>query len=125
MIRALIAGLAAALIVPVAAYLGLGQALGAHPFWDVQTAWIGAAIGLVAGLVFARLPGKAVLPAFALLALGAWGAAAWGKARFAASFADDRFAGQIWYVGFILAAAAAAACLVSAALRLSFPRRAS
>ena len=51
------------------------------------------------------------------LMLLTYGAATWGKAAFAASYAENGFAGQIWYFGWIAAAAGATATIVSLLLR--------
>ena len=90
---------------PVLAWLGLSRALGAHPFWDFKTALIGAPVGVVAGLAassLARWPRIAL--AIAVLA-AATVLAVYGKTRFAASYAEDALAGQLWYFGWVGVAA--------------------
>ena len=78
---------------------GMFVKLGAHPWWAVQVALIGAPIGaLVAMAPFTQ--GKRLLLGLVVLALCA-GAAYYGKTQFAASFAEDAFAGRMWYFGWI------------------------
>ena len=109
--RILIAGVAAGALVLGAAYLGLAQWLGAHPWWATQVAWIGAPIGLVIAALMVTRRSWRPLGASAILTLIAFGAASLGKARFAASYAEDMLAGQIWYWGWIATALFAAATL--------------
>lgn len=80
---------------------GLAVHLGAHPFWADTVVWIGAALGLVAALLSERMRPSLGLGGFALVtALAVWAAVA-GKARFVASYAEDAFAGRLWYFGWI------------------------
>ena len=104
----------AALVVPIAAHLGLSQSLGAHPFWAVQIGWVGAGIGVVLALLAFWLPRIWATAGFGVLALAAFAVAHLGKVRFAASFAEDQFAGQMWYFGWIAVATFLAATIVSA-----------
>ena len=93
-----------ALFVPIAlAWFGLSRILGAHPYWEVQTIAIGAPIGLAAafGMFFAGLNHKVTAITSIALLLGSMAGATYGKAVFVASYADDRFAGQLWYFGWI------------------------
>ena len=115
------AGVAAALI--AATLMGATEALGAHPFWAVQTAAVGAAGGAVAfvGLRLAGVrPGRiTLLGGAALVASGL--AAHYGKAAFAASFAENAMAGRAWHLGWF--AVAGAACLaLSGAFALALRR---
>ena len=100
---------AAALI--AAAFAGLPEALGAHPFWAVQTGALGAAGGAAAfvGLRLAGFrPGAALLLGVEeLLASGL--AVHFGKAAFVASYAENALAGRAWYLGWF--ALAGSACL--------------
>jgi hypothetical protein len=58
-----------------------------------------------------------------LLVLGlAIAAATYGKAQFAASFAEDSFAGRLWYFGWI-GIAAGDAIIVAALALFAFPER--
>ncbi len=103
-------------------YLGGTQLLGAHPFWATQITLIGAPIGLfLAWLAALRLPGIPAVIGFAILTGAALATARYGQAGFAASFAEDQFAGQLWYFGWI-ASAAGFAALVASLSRL-LPRK--
>jgi hypothetical protein len=112
--------LVAALVVAAAAALGLFTAFGAHPWWAARVGWTGAGIGalLVLALhaVGVRPAGRTLLAALAL-AEAAW--IAWtGKARFAASYAEDALAGRMWHFGWI-AIAASATLLLAGLLALA------
>lgn len=106
-----------------AAWFGLTRALGAHPFWDVQVALIGAPLGVMAAVALraTRVPPIAGLVLWGAVAVAAALAAWWGKTGFAASYAEDRVAGLFWYYGWIGACAGFAAAIYSAA-RLVTPR---
>lgn len=97
-----IAVAALALIVPVAlAWIGVSRSLGAHPFWDIKTAVIGAPVGCVLGLALMRLgPAARLTAGLAMLGLAAT-IARYGKTQFAASYAEDALAGKLWYFGWI------------------------
>lgn len=99
------------LIVIVAAHWGASRAYGAHPFWSTSIAWIGAPTGVVFALLIRRRrwPVRLCL-ASSLLALSVM-AAHQGRLAFAASFAEDRLAGQAWYLGWIGVAAASSALI--------------
>ncbi|MBT8417435.1 MAG: hypothetical protein KJO42_08335 [Silicimonas sp.] len=105
----------AALLVILAANGGLTVLLGAHPFWSVSIAWVGVPIGLIAALTVKSLDWRWSLriALFAVLLGLAYLTASLGKERFAASFAEDAFAGRLWYFGWI-AVAASATALISA-----------
>lgn len=94
---------------------GLPQTLGAHPWWATRVIWIGLPIGLVlAGLAGVAYSGRfARVAAFALLTLAAIATTYIGKTRFAASYAEDAVAGQMWYFGWIAICALTAATLAS------------
>lgn len=108
--------LAPALII-LAAWAGLTQAMGAHPFWSLQVALIGAPIGAVlsALLLVLRVPKLPRSLLWAVLTIAAFALTSLGKQRFAASYAEDAFAGQLWYFGWITTCACAAAFLASLA----------
>ena len=102
-------------MVPVAlGWLGAFQTLGAHPWWALKVALIGAPIGVVLGALLSRL---ALLPSvivgLVLLALF-YGTAYFGKTQFAASYAEDAFAGKLWYFGWIGTAAGISALILAA-----------
>lgn len=100
----------ALVILGIAALIDLPQTLGAHPWWSVKTLLIGGPIGLVLGY-FARLRFAPV--GFSVLVLLSYFTAKTGQSRFAASYAEDAFAGQLWYFGWMATAIMAAALIVS------------
>jgi hypothetical protein len=117
-LRPAIAAFIADLSVPLAAHLGLTRAMGAHPWWDTQVAWIGLALGLLLSVLASRLPARFAIPGLALATgLALWPAMA-GQARFAASFASDEVAGQLWYFGWIAVATCAVALLALSAMTI-------
>jgi len=90
-------------LVMVGTHLGLTGLLGAHPFWAVKVGYIGALVGLVLAVGFWWMRvgfGLKLTLAAGLLILAA-GVAALGKARFAASYAEDALAGKMWFFGWI------------------------
>ena len=105
----------AAILVITAANYGLSRSLGAHPFWSVSIAWIGVPIGLILAFMTRQRRWLGRMGLFALLLAGAGISAHLGRLRFAASFAEDKFAGQAWYFGWI-AVAIFSAALISAIL---------
>ena len=93
----------AALLVLAFAHLGGTIWLGAHPFWSVQVAYIGIGAGLVVSIA-AHFLGVAKAHQIVLFGIGliiAVAVAKYGKNGFAASYAEDRFAGKLWYYGWI------------------------
>ena len=99
-----LAALAAAATIPVLlAYSGATTWLGAHPWWSVSIAWIGAPIGLTLAIVAVvmglRRPLTIIAAAMLLILAGL--SAHFGKAEFAASFAENGLAGRFWYFGWI------------------------
>jgi len=114
--------LAFALPIAVAALaygLGLARTLGAHPFWADTVILIGTPVGLLLAWLLWLTPlnrGARAVLGLALLVAAYW-VAATGQARFAASFAEDAFAGRIWYFGWIAVFAGLAASLAGALLR--------
>lgn len=102
-------------IVVIAAHYGIPKSLGAHPFWAIEIAWIGVPIGLVLAFALRALRWRwstRVLTFLVLLTI-AGTAAHQGRLAFAASFAENELAGQLWYTGWIASAASAAALLAS------------
>lgn len=87
----------------LAGYSGLTIRLGAHPFWAVSTAWIGGAVGLIVavGLGTMRVRRRNSLLLAAVVIVVSATAAHFGKQAFAASYAEDTFAGHLWYYGWI------------------------
>lgn len=104
-----IAATVAAAVLVGAGYLGLSQALGAHPFWAVKVVWIGIGIGAVLfGLSrFWAASARVKLPIALALLAGSAGVTILGKARFAASYAEDFVAGRMWFLGWMALVAAA------------------
>lgn len=105
--------LISAFIVLVAAHWGMSRALGAHPFWSTKVALIGVPIGLAIALVVRRKAWIARLAGFLCLLVMTGLAAHFGRLRFAASFAEDRLAGQLWFFGWIGVAVAATALIAA------------
>ncbi|MGV8951388.1 MAG: hypothetical protein ACOH2M_09820 [Cypionkella sp.] len=99
-----LAALVAAAAIPVLlAYSGATTWLGAHPWWSVSIAWIGAPIGLALAMpaVAIGLRRPPVIAAAATVLVLAGLSAHFGKAEFAASFAENGLAGRFWYFGWI------------------------
>ena len=103
--RQILGGVLIWAVVALAGWAGLSEMLGAHPFWAVKIAVIGGGLGAVAGAVF---PCRATGLLGVLMLILAFGVAGFGKARFAASYAEDHFAGRMWFFGAIGVAAAIA-----------------
>jgi len=88
--------------------LGVVTAAGAHPFWATNVAYIGIVIGIIcsicASILMNRVSG---ISAWVLLFLIATSIAIgiitlfYGKAEFAASYAENALAGSVWYIGFM------------------------
>ena len=112
--RSLVNGIIAAVILIAAAYLGVTESLGAHPFWSVKIAYIGVVIGVVIYAFSWVWQGSWLskfIAFFALLVIAA-GATYWGKTQFAASYAENVLAGRFWYFGWIAIAAALFSMLI-------------
>ena len=103
----------AAVVVAALALTGVTNDLGAHHFWAQKVVWIGAPIGLVLALALSRLSKPLRLGLFFIGTAVAGAAAHYGKLQFAASYAEDRLAGQLWYFGWIGVAVMATALLVA------------
>ena len=73
--------------------------LGAHPIWSDQVLLTGAIAGPILAFAFIKAPLGLRIGLFGSLTILAAGIAYWGKQQFVASFADDAFAGQMWYFG--------------------------
>ena len=87
--------------------------LGAHPFWSEKIAFIGAPLGAILGYLLGRSARIVALLSCAVLLIISFVAAHWGKTEFAASFAENQRAGQIWYFGWIATALFATALLAT------------
>ncbi len=119
--RYLTALLATVFCAALAYATNLPHLLGAHPWWSQSVILIGLPIGVILAGIFART-GVGHLTQLLIttgLAGLSFGIATWGKARFAASYAEDVLAGQMWYVGWIATCALTAAFIAS----LMWPRR--
>lgn len=112
--RPLLPALIAALLMAALIALDIALPLGAHPWWSQKTLLIGAPIGLIlatlAGLKLRPLP---LTITFALATTLAFAAAKYGQTQFAASYAEDQFAGKLWYFGWIATGATLAATLTA------------
>lgn len=99
----------------LAQILGLPERLGAHPWWADKVIWVGVpfGFGLAATAWILRLPRGVRYLGFAGLTAAAFIIAQTGKMRFAASFAEDALAGQMWYFGWIATTALAFATLAT------------
>ena len=99
----------------IATALDLPKLLGAHPWWSTKVIWIGVPVGLVLHALSASVSTSLLVRLIGfptLMAIG-YAIATIGKNRFAASYAEDAFAGQMWYFGWIATCAFAAAALIS------------
>jgi len=107
----LVSAATAAAVVAIGGHVGLTEWLGAHPLWSLKVAYLGIAVGLSLAVLaaLARLRAGATGLAGAALLVAAGLVAGIGKARFAASYAEDALAGRMWFLGWI---AAAAGCFV-------------
>ena len=84
----------------VAAVIDLPKTFGAHPWWSGQVAWVGAIVGvIIASLAMALRVSRIIWIIAMVLLIAAIFAVAYGKAQFAASYAEDAFAGRLWYFG--------------------------
>ena len=107
--------IAPVLAATVAYALNLPQIFGAHPWWSQKVILIGLPIGLVIAWTLAQTPlSRSVIAALTGAAtVTAAVIAMTGKARFTASYAEDVFAGQMWYFGWIGTCGLAAALVAT------------
>lgn len=104
------------LAVAIAAYFsGATQTLGAHPFWAGKTILIGTPLGLILGYASSHLPYARAMIGLVGLTIVTFAIAHIGKTRFAASYAEDAFAGQMWFFGWHAVVVVALAALFVAA----------
>lgn len=91
-------------------WFGGTSTLGAHPFWAMQVAFIGAGIAVVLGglAVVLNIRPTWLKLGTVIVAIAGFVSASWGKMEFAASYAENAFAGQAWYFGWIIGLAAIA-----------------
>ncbi len=123
--RHLLPALIAALFMGALIALDVARPLGAHPWWSQKTLLIGALFGLIlatlAGLKLRPLP---LTVTFAIATALAFATAKYGQTQFAASYAEDQFAGKLWYFGWIAPGATLTATFTALAhpLRSNKPR---
>lgn len=115
MLRLVIGSVVAILFMVGFASLGGTAWAGAHIFWDVKVAYIGAPIGaiLAIGLVFVPISKLKRTILFGALTVIAFIVARYGQTQFAASFGDDQQAGVFWYFGWIATCTGITAFLTS------------
>ena len=116
--------LASALLLAAIGLVDLPVSAGAHPFWSVRVVLIGTPVGLVLAFgatTMLKIRFRIIL--FAAIAAAALLAAHFGKAQFAASYAEDRVAGMVWYYGWIAAMAGLSALCVALLQGLMLPQR--
>lgn len=113
--RGLTVAVIAAGLVVAAAALGLTKALGAHPFWSLRIALIGAPVGLALWAIARtlNLPTSRQIIVLTVFLVVTLAAAILGKRQFAASFAEDKLAGLFWYFGWIGTAAVTTALIAA------------
>ncbi|WP_270727364.1 hypothetical protein [Shimia sp. Alg240-R146] len=113
--RHLLPALIAAVFIAAIIAIDTAKPLGAHPWWSQRTLLLGTPVGLIlATLAGLKLRSMPLTIAFALATVLAFALAKYGQTQFAASYAEDRFAGQLWYFGWIATGAAFAATLTAA-----------
>lgn len=112
--------LAAAAALVAAAFAGLPETLGAHPFWARQTGIVGGVGGAMLWLVLRRagLSAATGLAIAVLILLVSAAAAHFGKQVFAASFAENARAGRFWFFGWFGLCGAVAFILAAALARI-------
>lgn len=103
-------GGAAIAMAGVLGFVGFGgaQALGAHPFWGMKIAYFAIGAGLVMSVMAALAKQRLTqqLITFTTLLVISIAITTYGKTQFAASYAEDDFAGKLWFFGWIAALAA-------------------
>lgn len=120
-LRMFIAALVSLALVATA-LLGGVQALGAHPWWDLKVSLIGAGLGSAVAVALGRPGGMWLAWAGLMLMVVAFLTARYGMTEFAASYAEDRFAGQLWFFGWIATCSAAVTALAGAGIALGGAR---
>ena len=96
----------AALVLLVVEYSGFWVWLISHPWWSLSSTLNGIIGGVIVSLaaIWARRTfglNFILVLAVSLVALAiAYAATAWGKNGFAVSYAEDVFAGKVWFLGF-------------------------
>jgi len=109
-VRFLIGPLVAILALALAWGTDLPRSFGAHPWWATDVLWMGGGVGILAGALACLAP-RWTGWVFAIATITAFAAARWGGLEFAASYAENQFAGLVWYWGWLGTCAALAAAL--------------
>jgi len=96
-------GVVVAAILIASGYFGVTEALGAHPWWAFKVAYIGVVAGAVLYLAskFWKAGNGVKTQVFSVLLLADVIIVWVGKMRFVGSYAEDAFAGKMWYFGWI------------------------
>lgn len=106
-----------------AAYLfNVTRMFGAHPFWAENVILWGVPIGIVLGLISTLVRYHVALIGLGALTIIAYAVAHVGKARFAASYAEDTFGGQMWFFGWNAIVIFAAATIFVGAAKINQPK---
>lgn len=113
--RLLVSFVVVACAAALTATFDLPRQFGAHPWWSIKSIWLGAPAGLLLALAawVGGLSQRLRLLGFSGLSALAFTAAKLGQTRFAASYAEDALAGQMWYFGWIATCAFVAAIQTS------------
>lgn len=98
-------------------FLNVPVILGAHPFWSMKVVLAGLILGLCLSVLFHLIRMRRLMRYLLLFAtlIAAFSLAYYGKAQFAASYAENTLAGKFWFFGWI-AAITALAALINTAL---------
>lgn len=94
-----ISALSALVVVAICYVLDVPTLAGADPLWADQVLLSGSVVGTILAILTLPLPGRMQLIGFSVLAIGAYLVAEYGRSKFAASYAEDTLAGQMWYFG--------------------------
>ncbi len=105
--------------VAIAAYFsGATQTLGAHPQWAGTVILLGTPLGLILGYACTRLPYMRAMIGLVGLTIVCFAITRTGQIRFANSYAEDTFGGQMWFFGWHAVVICAIAALFVAAVNL-------
>jgi len=99
-------------------FLEVPKWAGAHPIWASQTLLTGVLLGSVLAALTRKLKHPIVVIGFAFLSVASFLIASYGKGRFAASFAEDTFGGQLWFFGWHAVCAFGAAATAAGLYRI-------
>lgn len=104
------------LVAALAHLFHVTQSWGAHPFWSTKVLLIGVPIGAGLAIIASLRSAKWASVGFLIATIVAYRVATLGKARFAASYAEDAVAGQMWFWGWIGTCAMASALIFAVVL---------